>query len=120
MPWYAPWNKQSPTPQPPPTPTAPASEWPNPLAAQLSQLTADVSALRLEWSEVLDKLNRWTKRQSARDRREVSAGLELLGENGPEMAEDGPGATNGHDPAPGTPEARMVAKAALRSRIVRR
>jgi hypothetical protein len=119
VPWYAPWNKQAPTSQPAPTPTAPASEWPNPLAAQLSQLTADLSALRLEWSEVLDKLNRWTKRQSARDRREVNSGLAHLGEDGPEMAEDAPGATNGHDPAPGSPEARLAAKAALRSRLRR-
>jgi hypothetical protein len=119
MPWYAPWNKQAPTSQPPEhAPTAP-QEPSEPLAAQLSHLTADVAALRLEWSEVLDKLNRWAKRQTARDRRQVHGQLDELGQEGPEIAEDAPGATNGHHPAPGSPEARMAAKAALRSRVRR-
>lgn len=89
------------------------------LQAQLSQLTADLAGLRLEWAEVLDKINRWASRQAARERRRVNVELDHLGENGSEIAEDAPGATNGHAPAPGTPEARLAAKQALRSRIRR-
>lgn len=55
------------------------------LVAQISQLTAEVGAVRQEWAETLERLNRWSKRQSARERRELHAALD--GE-GMEVAEE--------------------------------
>lgn len=114
-----PWNRQRTPSKPPESLTAVTENPPPELVAQLSQLSADLAGLRLEWAEVLDKINRWASRQAARERRRAAVVLDELGQDGQEIAEDAPGATNGHDPAPGSPEARMAAKAALRSRIRR-
>ncbi|MGH7510996.1 MAG: hypothetical protein ACREMZ_16280 [Gemmatimonadales bacterium] len=89
------------------------------LSVRLSQLESDLAGLRLEWAEVLDKLNRWASRQSARERRRAVAQLDDLAGNGSEIAEDAPGATNGRELGNGAPPDRSVAKAALRALIRR-
>lgn len=127
MTWYWPWNRQETpshhpddagdrTQEPPPDDDAIASS----IQAQLSQLTSDLAGLRLEWAEVLDKLNRWASRQSARERRRAVAQLDQLSGDGPEIAEDAPGATNGQEQGNGAHLDRSAAKAALRARITRR
>jgi hypothetical protein len=95
------------------TPPPPPAE----LSAQLSQLTSDDAGLRLEWAEILDKINRWASRQAARDRRRAGSQLDGL-----EIAEDAPGATNGGgDGVEVDPVAigaqRAFLKAQLRARI---
>lgn len=35
---------------------------------RLSQVESDLAMVRLEWAEVLDKINAWANRQAARDR----------------------------------------------------
>lgn len=59
-----------------------------PSTAQLQQIAADNAELRIEWAEVLDKLQAWANRQTARDTKRVKR---TLGE-----AADGPP----DDPAP--------------------
>ena len=87
------------------------------LEARVSQLTAQVQGLQLEWSETLDKLSRWASRQSARDRRRVAIDLDGLAGDAQEAHEDAPGATNGGGPTSGSLPDRTALKAALRRRI---
>lgn len=126
MTWYWPWNRQE-TPSHAPHDATDRTAEPPPdddeiagsIQAQLSQLTSDLAGIRLEWAEVLDKLNRWASRQSARERRRTVAQLDGLTGDGPEVAEDAPGATNGQDVGNGAHPDRSAAKAALRARIRR-
>lgn len=46
------------------------------LARRVSDLEADATQLRLEWSETLDKINAWANRQAQRDRRAAHKLLE--------------------------------------------
>jgi hypothetical protein len=46
-----------------------------PSVAQLQQIAADNAELRLEWAEVLDKLQSWANRQTARDSKRVKTAL---------------------------------------------
>jgi hypothetical protein len=111
---FAPRNRQQ---TPSHAPESASADAKTELAAQLSQLTADVAGLRLEWAEILDKINRWASRQAARDRRRASAELDGL-----EIAEDAPGDANGGEdgvevgPA-GNAAQRAALKAHLRARI---
>jgi hypothetical protein len=114
-PSIAPENASDRTQEPPPDDDEIAGS----IQAQLSQLTSDLAGLRLEWAEVLDKLNRWASRQSARERRRAVAQLDHLSGDGPEVAEDAPGATNGRELGNGAPPDRSAAKAALRALIRR-
>lgn len=126
MPWRWPWNRQE-TPSQHPDDAGNGSQEPPPdddevassISAQLSQLTSDLAGLRLEWAEVLDKLNRWASRQSARERRRAVAQLDQLSGDGPEIAEDASGATNGHELGNGAQVDRSIAKAALRAKLRR-
>lgn len=123
MRWEWPWNRQR-TPSKPP-PDAPGldadapDDEPGSVQAQLSQLTSDLAGLRLEWAEVLDKINRWASRQSARERRRAVAQLDGLNGDGSEIAEDALGATNGQEQGNGARLDRSAAKAALRAQIRR-
>jgi hypothetical protein len=125
MRWYWPWNRQQTPSHAPENTIAPSQESPpdeeelaNSLSVRLSQLESDLAGLRLEWAEVLDKLNRWASRQSARERRRAVAQLDELGD-GPEIAQEAAGATNGHLPDSGSPDERSRLKAALRAKIRR-
>ena len=41
----------------------------------VSGLQSELAAIRFEWAEVLDKINRWSAREAARRRRDVNAAL---------------------------------------------
>lgn len=43
---------------------------------QLAQLQRDVQAIRFEWADTLDKINRWASRQAARQRLDTHRALE--------------------------------------------
>lgn len=60
-------------PEPGPTPEAPP---PEPLEAQLVTLRTRIAALELEWSETLDKIQRWTARQNALKRKATARALD--------------------------------------------
>jgi hypothetical protein len=63
------------------------------LSARLSALEESMrqmQLIRVEWTEVLDKLSAWTNRQNARDAKRLKAGLEKLSES----PEDAPETTN--------------------------
>jgi len=118
VPWYTFQNRQR-TPSKPPESTAALPE--NTLAgltAQVSQNRSELNALKLEWSEVLDKIGRWASRTAARERRRADRELDTLGD-GSEIAEDAPGTPNGEDPAPSSPTSRTALKSALRGKIRR-
>jgi hypothetical protein len=51
----------------------------------------DIALLRIEWTEVLDKLQAWTNRQNARDAKRLKAGIQQLSET----HEDAPETTTG-------------------------
>lgn len=100
-----------------PPPQAPSEADATDLRARIIKLehqAAENVDLKLEWAEVLDKLQRWTNRQSARDAARLKSGLHTLAET----AQDAPGATNGgggdHEPARMD---RAAQKAALRAKI---
>jgi hypothetical protein len=117
MPWKLPWDRQTTPSEPPQNAQAPAVEPPGSLEARVSHLTAELAALRLEWSETLDKLGRWASRQSARDRRRVDRDLDALGSDDPSTHEDAPGATIAGGADSGSLSDRSALKAALRRRI---
>jgi hypothetical protein len=55
----------------------------------LEQLRHDVQAIRFEWADVLDKINRWASRQAARTKNDTLRALELEqspGEEAPAQA----------------------------------
>jgi len=57
--------------------------------AALEKSSTGLVDMRLQWAEVLDKLQRWTNRQSARDQQKVRRSLEELADS----SEDPPGPT---------------------------
>jgi hypothetical protein len=60
------------------------------LADAVNALHSQMTLLRLEWTEVLDKLNAWTNRQSARDRIATKKRLERMSDDGQELEEELP------------------------------
>lgn len=82
------------------------------LTEQVSQLRSEVGALQQEWAETLERLNRWGKRQAARERKDLHATLDGPG---PEVAEEnGATALSGQTVAD-----RSVLKAQLRAKLAR-
>jgi hypothetical protein len=69
----------------------------------------DLALVRIEWTEVLDKLQAWTNRQNARDAKRLKAGIEKLSES----HEDAPEPTNGGGALPDTAHLKI----ALRKRL---
>lgn len=105
------WLKRAP-PAPSPTAQAPDSGSLPVLAARVAELEKmlrDLTMLRLEWSEVLDKLQAWTNRQTARDARRVKSGLSTL---------EAPEAIQSDDPPPD--QQQPMTKAELRRRLSQR
>lgn len=76
------------------------------IEAKLTDMTASTGLLRVEWAEVLDKINRWASRQSGRLSRQAKAALDAA-----ETAEDAPQAPIGGGPGSGRP---ATSKAELR------
>lgn len=70
----------------------------------------DINFLRLEWAEVLDKLQAWTNRQSARDAKYLKVGLR-------QIAEEPSGDTNGEEPSPTAPITKIELRRALAARL---
>lgn len=46
------------------------------LRERVNAQDADITSLRMEWAETLDKIHRWSARQSARLRRDTEANLD--------------------------------------------
>jgi len=98
-----PWNRTEPMPPPPAATFVTATPDTTPqlearvraLEDRLAHIVADAGLLRVEWSEVLDKISHWASRQAGRDRKAVNRSLEKL-------AEDAPGPTISAEPAPTT------------------
>lgn len=90
-----PWNRPPPG-LPPPEPATPQTYLDldhrvQELERSVAHLTTDGSVIRMEWAEVLDKINRWFSRQAGRIGRDVRTALERA-----ERAhEDALGDTNG-------------------------
>lgn len=67
------------------------------VSEELGSLRAELSSIRMEWAEVLDKINRWSAREAARRRRDVNASLSAdLEPVGVEMAPNGDRSAQGH------------------------
>lgn len=62
---------------------------PDDLRQALYQLRAEWAEMQLHWSEVLDKLQAWSARQSARDRKAANKGLDRLAQT-EEIEQPGP------------------------------
>lgn len=45
------------------------------LRTQVERQSAEMATLRLEWSDTLDRIQRWASRQGARHRRDIEAAL---------------------------------------------
>lgn len=91
-----------------PAPPAPHPSTADVLAdvdARLSKLEGQLTTLRMEWAEVLDKINAWASRQAARDRRAAGKALEAS------LNDDPPA-----DGVQGTPPTGPVSKDELRRR----
>lgn len=97
--------KRAPTPAPPLSEPSALAQLAA-LAAELRQFQAELSQLRLEWQETLDKITAWANRQAARDRRAIGKALEAP--LGPDLV------PADHPDAPPSPHA---AKEALRRRV---
>lgn len=82
-----PWNR--PDPHPAELPSQEIASRVRALEERIAHLTADAGLLRVEWSEVLDKISHWASRQAGRDRKAASRSLEALS-----ASEDAPGTTN--------------------------
>lgn len=63
----------------------------------LAEQRASLSLVRVEWAEVLDKINHWASRQAGRLSRKAQAGLDALAN-----AQDAPQGTNGEGAGTGT------------------
>lgn len=102
-----PWNRPV-LPSPPPTDVALEARV-RALEERLAHISADSGLLRVEWSEVLDKISHWASRQSGRERKAVKERLDALA-----AAQEPAGDTNGHQadihPAP-------LSKAQLRALV---
>ena len=107
-----PWlNWLFPASQPAPSPVEELPPQPS-LDARLREIESqlrDIALLRIEWTEVLDKLQAWTNRQNARDAKRLKAGIQQLSET----HEDAPESTNGS----GVPSNPADVKQALRQRL---
>jgi hypothetical protein len=118
---FTPRNRQRTPSEPPVSPDGQLPTTPLGASGTAPATQADLEVLRLEWAEVLDKLARWSSRQSARDRKRVNRELDQLDE-GSEAHEDAPGDTNGGGAEVDTPPSmngaqRAAYKAQLRARI---
>jgi len=60
-----PWNR--PLPAPPPAYDSALEARVVALEQRLAHIVADAGLLRVEWSEILDKISHWASRQAARD-----------------------------------------------------
>jgi len=79
------------------------------LEDRLAHLSAEAGLLRVEWSEVLDKISHWAKRQASRDQKDAHRRIDALANS-----QEPPGDTNGEGPVP---EPHLSTKAALRARL---
>lgn len=99
------WLKRAakPAPNPPPAPSPPEIQE---LTLTVRALQADLTQIRLEWQETLDKITAWANRAAARDRRAVHKALEAP------QTEELPLADH-----PATPPNPHAAKEELRRRV---
>lgn len=91
-------------------PESPISEPPLPddIRQAMMQLRGEWADMQLHWSEVLDKLQAWAQRQSARDRKHANRSLDRLSQE-----EEAPAA-----PSPDiAPQSPVDVKAELRRRV---
>ena len=98
-------------PPPPPSARTEADDLPLTALQRLQQLEADFAQLRLEWSDTLDRIQRWAGRMAARERQRIHRDLDQLGGDSasPEAAGEPNGNGGGVDP-------RQSLKAQLRAR----
>jgi hypothetical protein len=103
-----PWSPVKPAAAAPPSSALSESE-----AQRLERLEAQFSQLQLQWTDTLDRIQRWAGRMAARERQRVHRDLEQL--NGDESSQEPAGDTitaqAGIDP-------RQQHKAALRARAL--
>lgn len=103
MRWPFSQQKERRAPPPPEAESLPADA-----LERLGTLERSFAQLQLEWSDTLDKIQRWAGRMAARERQRIHRDLEAAGSR-----EDGPGDTNGLEAGVQSPHDR---KAALRAR----
>jgi len=84
-----------------------------PLHTQVQLLATELASLRLEWAEVLDKINRWASRQAARERQRAVRELSAMSDD-QETLQEAQGPTN--DAGMGSQADRATIKAQLRAR----
>jgi len=105
-----PWNRLPPSPAPSSDLATRALEARvQALEDRHAHIAADAGLLRVEWSEILDKIQHWASRQSARDQKAAKRGLDALA-----AAQEPAGDTNGEGPVP---QSHLTGKAALRARL---
>ena len=106
-----PWNRRLPTAQPTDTlPLVAALEARvRALEERLAHISADSGLLRVEWSEVLDKISHWASRQSARDQKTAKRNLDALA-----TSQEAQGDANGPEQVS---QGHLTGKAALRARL---
>lgn len=81
------------------------------LEDRLAHIVADAGLLRIEWSEVLDKISHWASRQSGREGKVAKQRLDAL------ASQDAPGDPNGAPPVSQPyPTDKAALRALLRSR----
>lgn len=73
----------------------------------IGQIRGDVADLKLQWAEILDKIQRWASRQAKRDALDLKRRLESL-----EPGDRGSGDPS--VPPPGSVDVRGLSKAELR------
>jgi len=73
-------------------PSAPEAVPPLPddIRQALMRLQSEWASMQLHWAEVLDKLQAWSSRQSARDRKAANKGLDRLAQDGEMELQQGP------------------------------
>jgi hypothetical protein len=82
---------------------------------RLSQVESDLAMVRLEWAEVLDKINAWANRQAARDRVALkrTLGAAQPGDDEVVIEQEARAAANGDDPPEllaGVPQSGRLSK----------
>jgi hypothetical protein len=82
---------------------------------RLSQVESDLAMVRLEWAEVLDKINAWANRQAARDRVALkrTLGAAQPGDDEVAIEQEARAAANGDDPPEqlaGVPQSGRLSK----------
>lgn len=108
--WF---NWLFPAPQPAPSPVEQLPPQPT-LDARLREIESqlrDIALLRIEWTEVLDKLQAWTNRQNARDAKRLKAGIQQLSET----HEDAPETTNSGGPTSHPTDLKQALRQRLRA-----